>query len=49
MPIVYQVWVIDCDECGTRIDYGEDEWSCPGECEECGAQVDSDRYDGEAR
>lgn len=34
----YKVWRVDCD-CGTVIDYGEDDSSYPEKCEECGLPV----------
>jgi hypothetical protein len=33
MPSVYKVWRVDC-ECGTAIDYGEDEATVPEACAE---------------
>jgi hypothetical protein len=39
MPSVYKVWRVDC-ECGTAIDYGEDEATVPEACEECGAEIE---------
>lgn len=35
---VYRVWRIDC-QCGSAIDYGEDEGSMPDKCEDCGEPV----------
>jgi len=35
---VYQVWRVDCD-CGSVVEYGEDEGSVPAECEDCGQEV----------
>ncbi len=35
----YKVWRVDCD-CGTVIEYGEDDSTVPDKCEDCGDDVE---------
>jgi rRNA maturation protein Nop10 len=38
----YTVWRVDCD-CGSVIEYGEDDSTLPETCEECGDDVEVQR------
>ena len=35
---VYKVWRVDCD-CGSVLDYGEDDCTVPEHCEDCNEQL----------